>query len=43
MEMTTRLRRRVPGDPYSGKTWTGRGKPPAWIAGRNREKFLIAD
>lgn len=30
-------------DPASGKTWTGRGKPPAWIAGAaSREAFLIA-
>lgn len=30
-------------DPKSGKTWTGRGKPPNWIAGaKNREAFLIA-
>ena len=29
-------------DPKSGKTWTGRGKPPSWIAGkRDRTKFLI--
>lgn len=29
-------------DPSSGKTWTGRGKPPAWIAGvANRDAFLI--
>jgi DNA-binding protein H-NS len=29
-------------DPASGKTWTGRGKPPAWIAGTNdRSSFLI--
>lgn len=29
-------------DPKSGKTWTGMGKPPNWIAGvRNRDKFLI--
>jgi DNA-binding protein H-NS len=29
-------------DPASGKTWTGRGKPPAWIAGAaNRDAFLI--
>jgi DNA-binding protein H-NS len=29
-------------DPKTGKTWTGRGKPPAWIAGaRNRDAFLI--
>lgn len=31
-------------DPKSGKTWTGRGKPPAWIAGaKSREAFLIGD
>lgn len=30
-------------DPKTGKTWTGRGKPPTWIAGvKNRESFLIA-
>lgn len=29
-------------DPKTGKTWTGRGKPPAWIAGaKSREGFLI--
>ena len=29
-------------DPASGKTWTGRGKPPNWIAGvADRSKFLI--
>ncbi len=29
-------------DPKSGKTWTGNGKPPGWIAGvKNRDKFLI--
>lgn len=29
-------------DPKSGKTWTGRGKPPLWIAGaKNRDAFLI--
>ncbi|MEK6290655.1 MAG: H-NS histone family protein, partial [Paraburkholderia tropica] len=22
-------------------TWSGRGKPPRWIAGKDREKFLI--
>jgi DNA-binding protein H-NS len=26
----------------SGSTWSGRGKPPRWIAGQDREKFLIA-
>ena len=29
-------------DPASGKTWTGRGKPPLWIAGaKDRQAFLI--
>jgi DNA-binding protein H-NS len=28
-------------DPVSGKTWTGRGKPPRWLAGQPRERFLI--
>ena len=29
-------------DPDSGSTWSGRGKPPRWIAGKDREKFLIS-
>lgn len=29
-------------DPTTGKTWTGRGKPPKWIEGQDRERFLIA-
>lgn len=33
-------------DPESGKTWTGRGKSPAWLsaqmsAGRDKQEFLI--
>ena len=29
-------------DPKTGKTWTGRGKPPAWIAGvKSRHAYLI--
>ena len=33
-------------DPDSGKTWTGRGKSPAWLsaqlaAGRGKQEFLI--
>ncbi|MFP3798451.1 H-NS family nucleoid-associated regulatory protein [Paraburkholderia sp. SIMBA_027] len=28
-------------DPESGATWSGRGKPPKWIAGKDRTKFLI--
>ena len=34
-------------DPDSGKTWTGRGKSPAWLSaylasGRDKQEFLIA-
>ena len=25
----------------TGETWTGRGKPPAWIKDQNREVFTI--
>jgi len=29
-------------DPKTGKTWTGRGKPPTWIASvKNRDPYLI--
>ncbi|WP_334002168.1 H-NS histone family protein [Burkholderia gladioli] len=28
-------------DPASGKTWSGRGKAPAWIAGKDRSAFEI--
>ncbi|CAM2159356.1 DNA-binding protein H-NS (plasmid) [Pararobbsia alpina] len=29
-------------DPATGATWSGRGKPPAWIKGAaNRDDFLI--
>ena len=29
-------------DPKTGKTWTGRGKPPTWIAGvKSRDAYLI--
>lgn len=28
-------------DPTTGKTWTGRGKPPQWIADKDRDQFLI--
>jgi DNA-binding protein H-NS len=28
-------------DPATGSTWSGRGKPPKWIAGQDREGFLI--
>ena len=29
-------------DPATGATWTGRGKPPRWIADKDRTQFLIA-
>ncbi|MFP6560404.1 H-NS family nucleoid-associated regulatory protein [Paraburkholderia sp. B3] len=28
-------------DPASGATWPGRGRAPAWILGKKRERFLI--
>lgn len=28
-------------DPSTGATWTGRGKPPLWIAGKERDQFAI--
>lgn len=28
-------------DPATGKTWSGRGKPPVWIAGKDRAAFAI--
>jgi DNA-binding protein H-NS len=28
-------------NPATGETWTGRGKPPKWIQGQNRDSFLI--
>jgi DNA-binding protein H-NS len=27
--------------PETGATWSGRGKPPAWIAGQDRDYYLI--
>lgn len=29
-------------DPATGQTWTGRGKAPKWIDGKDRAAFLIA-
>lgn len=29
-------------NPLTGQTWTGRGKAPKWIEGKDREQFLIA-
>lgn len=28
-------------DPMSGATWTGRGKAPKWIEGKDRQAFAI--
>jgi DNA-binding protein H-NS len=28
-------------DLISGATWSGRGKPPRWIAGQDRDAFII--
>ncbi|GAA4404919.1 H-NS family nucleoid-associated regulatory protein [Quisquiliibacterium transsilvanicum] len=28
-------------DPVSGKTWSGRGRAPNWIAGKERAEFEI--
>jgi DNA-binding protein H-NS len=28
-------------DPDTGSTWSGRGKPPRWIVGKDREQYLI--
>ena len=28
-------------DPATGATWSGRGKPPQWIAGKDRTPFVI--
>lgn len=29
-------------DPATGQTWTGRGKAPKWIEGKDRSPFVIA-
>lgn len=28
-------------NPATGQTWTGRGKPPRWIQGQERDQFAI--
>jgi len=28
-------------DPATGKTWSGQGKAPLWIANQDRSRFLI--
>lgn len=30
-------------DPQSGATWSGRGRPPHWLDGKDRSAFRIAD
>ncbi len=27
----------------TGETWSGRGKPPKWMAGRDKAQFLISN
>jgi DNA-binding protein H-NS len=28
-------------DPLSGNTWTGRGKAPRWLDGKNKDDYLV--
>lgn len=28
-------------DPETGKTWSGRGREPVWMRGKNRDDYLI--
>lgn len=28
-------------DPETGKTWTGQGREPSWLKGKNRKEYLI--
>jgi DNA-binding protein H-NS len=28
-------------NPKTGQTWSGRGRAPLWVKGKNRERFLI--
>jgi len=28
-------------DPRTGKTWSGRGRAPSWLQGKNKDDFLI--
>ncbi|KVH80154.1 H-NS histone [Burkholderia ubonensis] len=30
-------------DPVTGATWSGRGRAPSWIVGRDRSAFLIRE
>jgi DNA-binding protein H-NS len=28
-------------NPKTGETWSGRGRAPGWLTGKNRDRFLI--
>ena len=30
-------------NPKTGETWSGRGRSPGWLAGKNRERYLIEE
>jgi len=30
-------------NPKTGETWSGRGRAPGWLAGKNRDRFLISE
>ncbi|SAK99647.1 histone family protein nucleoid-structuring protein H-NS [Caballeronia arationis] len=30
-------------DPLTGATWSGRGRAPHWIAGKDREAYLVSE
>jgi DNA-binding protein H-NS len=30
-------------NPKTGDTWSGRGRAPGWLAGKNRDRFLIEE
>ena len=30
-------------DPQSGATWSGRGREPAWLKGKNRQDFAVKE
>ena len=30
-------------NPETGETWTGRGRAPRWLDGKDKEQFRIAD
>lgn len=45
---TAGLRKKLPlparyMNPKTGETWSGRGRAPAWLAGKNRDRFLIKE